>query len=123
MFAQMFKVAVCIPLLLMAVPAVVMIQGLLRGPDDPKYIGAAVLDLGVILVLAALVPFGGRRPGLALAVLGGCGVTVFATAWLFGDPGQWLLSVAAVVMFAISLWAAVTKVDRMRDETRSHFSR
>lgn len=121
MFVHMFKVAGSVPLLLMLVPAVVMIQGLLRGVDDPKFVGASVLDLAVILMLAMLLPFGGRRPGLAMAAMGGCGVAVFATAWLFGDPGQWLLSAAAVVMFAIALWAAVTKVDRLRDETRSHF--
>jgi hypothetical protein len=123
MFAKMFKLCVAVTLLLMVVPAVGMIQGLLAGRADPKFVGGTVLNLAVMVVLALLLPFGGARPGLALSVLGGCGVMVFATAWLFGDPGQFLLTVAAIVMFAISLWAAVTKVDRMRDESRSHFAR
>ena len=124
MFIHMFKRCVSVILLLMALPAVVMIQGLADGNADPKFVGASVLNLGVVAVLGLLLlPFGGRRPGLALTVLGGTGVMVFATAWLFSEPAGLLLTIAAIVMFALALWAAVTKVDRMRDETRSHFAR
>ncbi|MFT3861441.1 hypothetical protein [Micropruina sp.] len=119
----MFTIVTTVTLLVMAVPAVVMVQGLLAGNTDPKFVGAAVLDLAVIAGLLLLLPFGGRRPGLALVAFGSMGVMVYATAWLFAGPAEALLNVASLVMCVVALWAAITKVDRMRDETHSHFAR
>lgn len=68
-----------------------------------------------------LIAVGDKRPGLTMSVLGGCGVVAFATAWIYGGLAQVLISIAGVGMFVLCLVAAVTKMDRMKDETVSHF--
>lgn len=121
MYAQMFRPCLIAVLLLMAVPAAGMVEGLLGGRQDPSYVGAAVLSFAIVAVLCLVLIGGHRRPGLTMSVLGGCGVMVVATSWVFGDPSELLLNLAAVVMFGVTLWAAVTKLDRMKDVTQSHF--
>ncbi|MFZ1411375.1 MAG: hypothetical protein WAS07_07955 [Micropruina sp.] len=115
MFTRFFPPAVATCLLLMVLPSISGVRALAEGRTDPKFVGTAVFLLLVMVLLALLVFFGAQRPGLSLSVLGGSAVTIAATAWLIPQPGQLLLTIAAGLMAALSLWAAATEVDRMRE--------
>lgn len=121
MFNALIRPALTVAVLLLVVPLVSMVETITTSSPGPKYVGgAAALGL-VAALLLILVPVGSRRPGLTMSVLGACGVVAFATAWIYGGLSQVLISLAGIVMFVLCLAAAVTKVDRMKDETVSHF--
>lgn len=121
MFSRALPALVVIPLGLLGVSALGIVPQVLAAPDDAKLMGAAVSYVLIAALLAALIPWGGRRPALAMGVLAGSGVTVFATAQLFGQPAQVMLYVSSVSMSALAVWAAVAKIDQLQHEARSHF--
>ena len=80
----MFKPCLSVALLAMAVPAVGMVQGLLAGRGDPKFVGGAALNLAVVLLLGLL-------------LLGGCIYPLrLLPAWLRAasvlSPARWAFS-------------------------------
>lgn len=123
MYKRFFRIAAIVPVLAMVPALAIAVGGLLGGANDPKYVGGVVVNAVVAVSTLGVAFVGGRMPGLAMSVLGAGGVMVFATAWVFGSVAQFLLWLAAGCMFLLCLWAALAKIDSLRDTNVSHFRR
>ena len=122
MYSRFFRLATLVPLVLV-VPSLLVTIWRAGADTDPKLVGAMAVIAVVALVLAVLAWVGRRMPGVSLSAMAAGGVMTYAVAWLFDGGAELALNAAALCMFALCLWAAVTKIDRLRDQNVSHFSR
>lgn len=120
MYLALFRPTIAVALFLLALPLVVATQEIIAGAEDPKFVGGAAVQALVTLLLLGLLGLGPRRPGVCMSVLGSCAVMTFATAWIYDTTSQVLITMAVLVMFGLCLAAAVTLVDRSRDDTVSY---
>lgn len=90
------------------------------GSTAPKAVGGAAVCVLVAVDLLLIALIGARRPTFAMMGAGAGGVMLFAAATAFTGVTVSLLWTVAIAMFALCLWSAVTLVDRVRDDPRSH---
>ncbi len=121
MLNALMRPALVIAGLLLLVPIATIVEGILDGVDDPKYVGGGAVLGVVVILLAILFAVGPKRPGIAMSMLGASGVMGAAVAWIYDGLSQTLIWLSVLVMFALCLVAAVAKMDRIRDDAESYF--